>query len=172
MEYKYMFTEEYDENEEKINNKAAEIASRIEIRNILQNEQERAINVKAKELTDMIDAYKLAYGSTEWFGNIGSEISELVALMDQHKDRLRKEDGLELKDKDEWFEKIMELVFEYLSLEDHLCNAGRHDEIKDEIMNIMEGCIMKSYFNEGILPEAIAALSTKEFVAMKKKTLA
>lgn len=171
MEYKYMFTEEYDEQEEKINDKAAEIATLIERRN-LQYAQESAINAKAKELTDMIDSYKLAYGSTEWFGNIGTEITALVALMDQHRNRLKTEDGIDSRDPDEWFEKIMELVFEYLSLEDHLCNAGRHDEIKDEIMNIMEGCIMKSYFNEGILPEAIAALSTKEFVAMKKKTLA
>lgn len=62
-------------------------------------------------------------------------------------------------------------VLKFLSLEDHLANAGRPLGIMMEVEEIMEEHIIKTHLDEGTLPYEIALLSTKQFKVMKKETL-
>lgn len=101
---------------------------------------------------------------------VNMRATELAALLAEHH-RRQIEDGTVFRKEDLWFSKVTDLVLEFLSLEDHLANAGRPLGIMMEVEEIMEEHIIKTHLDEGTLPYDIALLSTKQFKDMKKETL-
>ena len=80
------------------------------------------------------------------------------------------EHGLYREKERKWIYRVTELLLGYHSLEDHLCNAGKCDELRFEIEMVMKEHLITKQLDKGLLPYPISKLTIKEFARMKRNT--